>query len=114
MLARLLAQRIQSHVDRGQAAHCPIGIDLGETRPFGREFVFRKDGFDGTFGNASVTVNAGLGVNYQHVIVQVERFDRTNQSTISIATVHAGFGNDVGHLKPGLQVCFNYGVLTLA
>jgi hypothetical protein len=29
----------------------------------------------------------------------MECVHRTNQSTIGIATVHAGFGNDVSHLK---------------
>jgi hypothetical protein len=30
----------------------------------------------------------------------MERFNRANESTVSVATVHTGFGNDISHSDP--------------
>jgi hypothetical protein len=68
-------------------------------RPLGWQFVFSKDCLDRAFRDTRVTVNAGFGMNHQHIVVEMKRIDRANQSAISVATVNAGFSNDVSHPK---------------
>jgi hypothetical protein len=58
-----------------------------------------KNRFHGTFWNASVAIDAGLRMNDEHVIVQMESFNGAYQSTISITTVNARFGNGVSHFR---------------
>ncbi len=43
-------------------------------------------------------------MNYEHVIVEVKRFDGANQSAISVTTINAWFGDDISHLNqpPGV------------
>jgi hypothetical protein len=72
---------------------------LREAGPFSGQLVFSKDRFDRTLRNARVTVYAGLGINHQHVIIQMKCVDRTDEGAIGVATVYAGFSNDVGHQK---------------
>src|SRR6266542_6155948 len=51
-----------------------------------------------------IDCDAGLGMNYEHVIVEVKRFDGANQSAISVTTINAWFGDDISHLNqpPGV------------
>jgi len=99
-----LAQRIKSHVDSRQTTQRAIGINLRVLCPFGGQLVFSKHGLDRTFRNACITIDAGLGMNYEHVIVEVKRFDGANQSAISVTTINAWFGDDISHLNqpPGV------------
>src|SRR6267143_3066971 len=67
--------------------------------PLGRHPSLRENCFDWTFRNASVAIDAGLRINDEHVIIQMESFNGANQSTISITTVDARFGNGVSHFR---------------
>jgi hypothetical protein len=65
--------------------------------PLRRNSGLSENGFYGTFWHACIAINAGLGIDDKHVIVEVKGFDRTNESTVSITTVHAGFSYHIGH-----------------
>jgi hypothetical protein len=95
----LLAKRIHSYVNRRQSAQRSIRINLRKLRPFGRHFVFRENCLNRTFGHTRVTIDARLGINYQHVIIEMKGFYWTRNSAIRIATVDAGLGNYIGHPK---------------
>src|SRR5205085_11398422 len=95
---QLFAKRIEPSGDGRQAAERSFGIDGSETGPLSRQGGFREDGLDGTLRNAGIAVNAGFGIDHEHVVVQVKRFNRTDQGTVSVAAVNARFGYDVSHL----------------
>jgi hypothetical protein len=65
--------------------------------PLGWNISFGEHRLNRTFGNTGIAVDARFGIDVQHVVVEVKSFDRTNESTVSIATVHTGFCNDVSH-----------------
>jgi hypothetical protein len=46
--------------------------------PLGGDRPFRKNSLDRTLRNTGVTIDTGFGVNYQHIVVEVKSFDRTN------------------------------------
>ena len=96
---KLLAKRIQSDVNRRQPAQGSLCIDLRKLRPFGRQFIFGENRLNWTFGHAGVAIDARLGINNQHVVIEMKSLYRTRNSAISIATVDAGLGNYVSHPK---------------
>src|ERR1700730_1687597 len=67
--------------------------------PLSRHPGLGKNCFHWTFRNASVAIDAGFRINDEHVIIQMESFHGAHQSTISITTVDARFGNGVGHFR---------------
>jgi hypothetical protein len=69
---------------------CPLGRDIG----------FGEDSFNRTFWYTGITINARLGINVQHVIIEMKRFNRTDKRTVSVAAVNARFCNDVSHSDP--------------
>jgi hypothetical protein len=96
---KLLAQRIQPHIDRRQSAQCSIRINLRVIRPLSRQFVFSENSFDRTFRDASVAIDTRLGVNHKHVIVEMKGLDRTRNRTICITTIDAWLSDDISHPK---------------
>jgi hypothetical protein len=62
-----------------------------------RHAVVGEDRFDRTLGNAGITINASLGIDIKTISQFVKRFDGTNRSAVSVLTINARFGNDVGH-----------------
>ena len=85
--AQLLAQRIEPDIDRRQSAESTIRVYLRETGPFRRQLVFGEDCFDRAFGHACITIDASVGINHQHVVVEMKSIHRTNQRAIGIATI---------------------------
>jgi hypothetical protein len=67
--------------------------------PLSRNSGLGKNRFHWTFWNTSVAIDAGLRINDEHVIIQMESFHGAYQSTISITTVDARFGNGVSHFR---------------
>jgi hypothetical protein len=67
--------------------------------PLCRHTSFGKHGFDWTLRNTCVAIDTSLWIDYQHVVVEMKSFDRANQSTICVATVHAGFSDNVSHFS---------------
>jgi hypothetical protein len=72
--------------------------------PFGRHIAFRENSFDGALRHAGVTIDAGLRVYHQHVVVYVKSIDRTNHGAIGVSTVNAGLSHHVRHKRIILQV----------
>jgi hypothetical protein len=65
--------------------------------PLGWNVGFSEHRFNRAFGYTGVAVDARFRINVQHIVVEVKSFNRTHESTVSIATVHTGFCNDVSH-----------------
>jgi hypothetical protein len=67
----------------------------------GRNFILRKDSFEGTFGNTGTTVNAGFWV-YIHLgptVVRITGDDTIDGTYFDAATVsEAEAGDDMGHV----------------
>jgi hypothetical protein len=66
----------------------------------GRHFIFREDGIERAFGNASATIDAGVRVNIEHGesvgrVAGNDTFDRANFDASAITYAQAG--NNVGH-----------------
>jgi hypothetical protein len=66
--------------------------------PFLRNLVFRKYRLNRALRYTGIAIDASFRVNYKHVIIQMKRFNGTDQSAICISTVYAGFCNNIGHL----------------
>jgi hypothetical protein len=73
----LLAERIQTNIYRRQAAQGPVCVYLGKPGPFTRYISFGENRFDGTLRHAGIAIDTSFGINHQHVIVEMKRFDRT-------------------------------------
>src|SRR2546430_17111407 len=52
---------------------------------------------DWTLGYTRIAINASLGIDHQHVIIEMERFDGTGNRAICITTIHARFGDNISH-----------------
>ena len=59
-----------------------------------------EDGFDGTFGDASLAVDALFRVDVEHRFSLVETLDRTDNDAVGVFAVEARLGDDVGHSAP--------------
>lgn len=78
-----------------------IRVHLCIFLPLVRNVVLMKNCFHGTLGDASLAVNALLGVNVQHLFPFVKALDWANDNAICISAADAGLSNNVGHgLKP--------------
>jgi hypothetical protein len=93
----LFAKRIESRRDGRQTTESTFGVDAGVTRPFAGHVSFGEYGLDRTLGDARVAIDTSLRINHEHVIVEVESLDGTNQGTVSIAAINTRFGYNVGH-----------------
>jgi hypothetical protein len=87
-----------------QPAHSPFRIHGRELRPFGRNFVLRKNCFHRAFWYTRVTIDAGFRVDYEHVVIDMECIDGADYSTIRVTTINAGFSDHIGHKRIILQV----------
>jgi hypothetical protein len=68
--------------------------------PLRRYIGFGEDGLYRAFGYTGITVDAGFGIDVQHVVIEVKSLNGTDKGTVSVATVNAGFCNDVSHSDP--------------
>ena len=57
----------------------------------------RKDGFDRTFGQTRVTIDASIGVDQEFVGQFVKGFDGANRCAVGVLTFYARLGDNIGH-----------------
>src|SRR5947208_1299850 len=74
-----------------------VDINLGPVRLIFRHAVVGEDRFDGTFGNASVAIDACVGIDIKTIRQFMESFHRTNGGTIGVLTIDTWFSNNVRH-----------------
>src|SRR5258708_900053 len=74
-----------------------LGVELRVFLPFLGKVVFVEDGFDGTLGNARLTVNALLGVDVQHRLPLIEALYRAHDDAIRVFAIETRLGYDVSH-----------------
>jgi len=55
--------------------------------------------FHRTLGDASLAIDALVGVDVQHLLPFVETLDRANHHTVRVFTAEAGLGDYMGHGK---------------
>jgi hypothetical protein len=75
----------------------PLGVHLGEVRPFGGDVVGREDGIDGTCREASVAVNALFRVDVELLLTFVDAVDRTLVDTCTVFDSDTWLSDDVSH-----------------
>ena len=66
-------------------------------RPLRREIIFGENCFDRTFWHARVAVDASLGVDYEHVVIEMKCFDGAGNRAIGITAINAWLGDDISH-----------------
>jgi hypothetical protein len=67
--------------------------------PLCGDFIFRENRFDRTLRHAGVAVNARLGIYHQHIVIEMERLNRTRDSAIGVTAIDARFSYDVCHFS---------------
>jgi hypothetical protein len=68
--------------------------------PLRRYIGLGEDGLYRAFGYTGITVDAGFGIDVQHVVIEMKGLNGTDKGTVSVATVNARFCNDVSHSDP--------------
>jgi hypothetical protein len=101
-------KRIESRADGGQAAERAVRINLRELAPLSWDFILSKNRFYGALRNTGIAINAGLGVDDQHIVIEMKSFNGTDKSAVRVTTIHTRFGNHVRHSVLGLL--FSLGV----
>ena len=66
-------------------------------RPLRGYIGFGEDGFYRALGYTRVTVDARLGIDMQHVVIEMKGLNWADKRAVSVAAVNAGFCNDVSH-----------------
>jgi hypothetical protein len=82
-----------------------VGIDLNVLLPFSRNVVFRENGLHGAFVDAQAAVNAGVGVDVEHVgaakfrliLAGMDAIDGAHRDAGGVFRTGAGLGNNVWH-----------------
>jgi hypothetical protein len=82
-----------------QAAYRAFSVHRSELRPFRRDFVFRKNCFHRAFWYTRVTIDAGFGVDYEHVVIDMECIDGADHCTIRVTTINARLSDHIGHKR---------------
>src|SRR5438445_294826 len=80
-------------------------VSLDEGNPFGRQIILGKNGGDRAFIDAHVAVDAGVGVDVEHLLLLEIRLvlfgmntvHRADNNARGVFGADAGLGNDVGH-----------------
>jgi hypothetical protein len=87
-------------------------------RPLGRNGGLGKNCLNRTLRHTGIAINACFGIDDKHVIVEVEGFDRTNEGTVRIPTIHAWFCYHISHecfvSRGGYVVAVGLGIADLA
>src|SRR5262249_49881241 len=96
-IVQLFTERVEPGCNRWQSAKRTLSIYLCKAGPLRRDTRFGENRFNGAFGNTGIAINTSLRIYNQHVVVKMKCLNRTNKCTISVATIHTWFGNDVGH-----------------
>src|ERR1044071_4135319 len=100
VITRLLfAKRIEPGANRRQSAQCTVSVEWREARPLRRHIVFCEDGLNRTLGNTRITIDTRLGVDHEHVVVEMKSLNGTDKRAVSVTTVNARFSHDVGHFE---------------
>src|SRR5215217_7688162 len=95
----LFAKWIHTGANRRQSAQRSLSIEWRKARPVCRHVVLGEDGLDGTLGNTRVAIDTRLGMDHEHVVVQMKSLNGTDKRAVSVATVNARFSDDVGHFE---------------
>jgi hypothetical protein len=88
----------------GQATARTFSVHRSKLRPFGGNLIFGENGFHGAFGYTCITIDTGLGVDHEHVIIDMKSINGANHCTIGVATIDAGLGDHIGHKRIILQL----------
>jgi hypothetical protein len=83
---------------------CPLRWNIG----------LGEDGLYRAFGYTGITVDAGFGIDVQHVVIEVKSLNGTNKGAVSVATVNARFCNDVCHSDPTSWIQSRTGIRAVA
>src|SRR5215204_3450126 len=101
VMRRLFAKRIHPGADRRQSTQRSFGIEWCKAHPLRRHCVLCEYCFHRTLRNTGITLATCLGMNHQHVVIEMKRLNGTDKRAIGVATVDAWFGHHVGHLNFG-------------
>lgn len=82
-----------------------MGVDLDELVPLGRQIVFREYRLDGTLVDAEAAVDAGSGIDVEHLgfledrilLGRMDAVDRADRDAGGILGADTRLGDDVGH-----------------
>jgi hypothetical protein len=74
-----------------------VCVELNKALPLFRNIVLVENGFYWAFWNTSLTVNALIRVDVEHLIAFVKALDRAHYNTIGIAASVARFGYYMCH-----------------
>jgi hypothetical protein len=80
-----------------------LSIQGGIPSEFSGDIVLVKNGFDWTFHNTGLTVNAWLRIDVQHLRSDVKAFHRANSRTSHIFATNAFARNNMSHLALQLE-----------
>ena len=80
-------------------------VFLDEAGPFGGEVFLGEDGGDGTFVDAEAAIDAGVGIDEEHlfsaecafVFGGMNAIDGADRNACGVLHADAGLSNDVGH-----------------
>jgi len=91
------AKGIQPCRNRRQTTERLIRIHLRKVGPLRRNIGFSKDRLNRALGDTGITVDTSFRIDVQHIVIEVECLNGTDQGTVSVTAVHTGFGHDVSH-----------------
>ena len=107
------AKRIQPGGDRRQTTERLIRIHLRKVGPLRRNIGFSEDRLNRALGDTGITVDTRFRIDVQHIVIEVESLNGTDEGTVSVTAVDTGFGDDVSHSdafslglsRTGILVC---------
>src|SRR3989442_1564042 len=76
-----------------------VDINLSPVRVLLRHVVVREDGFNRTFRDARIAIDAGISVDIKTIRQFMESFNRTNRGTVGVLAINAHLNNNVGHSR---------------
>jgi hypothetical protein len=74
-----------------------VNIDLCPVSVVFRDVGIREDGFHRTLRDASIAINASVGINVEAIGQFMKSFDRAHGRTVGIFAVNAQLNNYIGH-----------------
>ena len=66
-----------------------VDIDLGPMSVVFRHISISKNGFDRTFGNTRIAVDASVSIYVKTIGQLMKRFNRTNSCAVGVLAIHA-------------------------
>jgi hypothetical protein len=74
-----------------------LRIQFNEAFPLSRNIVLMENGLDRALGDASLAIDALIGMDVEHLFPFVEALYGANNNAIGIAAAYARLGNNVSH-----------------